>query len=83
MIPSDASFGKRTLLQVFTSVAIYVAVYITAKYCSNKAISSIFHFFTAQMQVSQKNFCKKFRTVIEGILLLPNIDKVASQALKT
>ena len=43
----------------------------------------IFHFFTAQMQVSQKISGKNVHLSQKVFLLLPNIDKVASQALKT
>ena len=68
MFSSDASFAKSTLLQVFTSVAIYVALYITTKYCSNKAIFSSFIsiFYCADTSFT-KNFWKKFRSVIEGV----------------
>ena len=35
---ADAPFVKSILLHVFTSLAIYLALYITTKYCSNKAV---------------------------------------------
>ena len=37
---TDAPFAKSILLHVFTSVALHVAMYITTKYRSNRAISS-------------------------------------------
>ena len=68
MLSSDASFAKSTLLQVFTSVAVYVALNITTKYCSNKAIFSsyisLFYFVDASFT---KNFWKNFPSVIEGV----------------
>ena len=50
----EAPFVKSIVLHVFTSAVIHVALYITTKCCSNKAILlRIFHFFTEQMQVLQ------------------------------
>ena len=42
---TDAPFAKSILLHAFTSVAIHVALYITTKYCSNKATSSYISVF--------------------------------------
>ena len=68
MFSSDASFAKSTLLHVFTSVAIFVALYITTKYCSNKAISSSYiSLFYCADAIFTKNFWKKFPSVIEGV----------------
>ena len=62
MFSSDASFAKSTLLQVFTSVAIYVALYITTKYCSNKAI---FSSYISLFYCADASFTKN--SVIEGV----------------
>ena len=60
-------FQNDILIQLFTSVALYVALYIRTKYCSNKAISNIFFvYFTFLLYRCKfdKHFCnfwKKFR----------------------
>ena len=40
-VSTNAPFAKSILLHVFTSVTIYEAMYITTKYCFNKAIPYI------------------------------------------
>ena len=42
MFSADTPFAKSILLYVFTSVALHVALYITTKYYSNKAISFLY-----------------------------------------
>ena len=84
MFSTDAPFAK-SILHVFTSVAIHVALYTTTKYCSNKVISSSYislFYCTDASFTNACNFWKKFSSIREGFLLLPNIDKIAPQPLR-
>ena len=84
MFSTDAPFAK-SILHVFTSVAIDVTLYTTTNYCSNKVISysyiSLFY-CTDASSTNACNFWKNVPSIREGFLLLPNIDKVASQPLR-
>ena len=64
MFSIEALFAKYVLLHVFTSVAIHVALLITTKYCSNKAIPLLYILlfysavtsFTSTFVISGKSF---------------------------
>ena len=85
-LSGDAPFVKTILLHVFTFVPLYMALYITTKYYSHKSLSSsyisLFHCtdasFTNTFLISGKSF-----NASQVFLLLPNINNVVSQPLRT
>ena len=86
-LSGDAPFAKSILFHAFTFVALHVALCIKTKYCSNKALSSsyISLFYNADASFTNAFAIsgKTFNALQKIFLLLPNIDKVVSQPLRT